>query len=368
MTKTKQVCMQKNAAGDGGTDDQRAQVFNNYQASRKMIMDIPTDDMSAADLAKERQDALDFAKRNAGPDIYAPANKRLAEREAARAKNVSQGQGLALLAAAGAILEGNTLARGASKAFPAFAQQMGEVQKADIAEQRSIEGMQFSLADAQRKERMGDIRGAQASAESARKLKADANRSKLNKAQALAKLDSDVYRSINRPVKGAGAGPKLAEQLAAAELAYAKNPTKENKADVDALTRAASKTRTSFSTGESGPGRLGAQQEALTSKENIEANKELAKYKLMNSRDWKKAVADAGGVEAAEAKFKKNWLTANPQAAAPAPKPSAAPRPAATSKVLSQADFEATIAGSIAKGKTRQEAMDALKAKGYTVQ
>ena len=354
--------------GEGGTDDQRAQVFNNYQASRKMIMDIPTDDMSAADLAKERQDALDFAKRNAGPDIYAPANKRLAEREAARAKNVSQGQGLALLAAAGAILEGNTLARGASKAFPAFAQQMGEVQKADIAEQRSIEGMQFSLADAQRKERMGDIRGAQASAESARKLKADANRSKLNKAQALAKLDSDVYRYINRPVKGAGAGPKLAEQLAAAEIAYARDPTKENKATVDALTRAASKTRTSYSTGESGPGRLGAQQEALTSKENIEANKELARYKLMNSRDWKKAVADAGGVEAAEAKFKKNWLTANPQTAAPVPKPSAAPKPAAaatTGKTITMADVDATVKSS---GRTRQEVMDALKVKGYTVQ
>jgi hypothetical protein len=120
---------------------------------------------------------------------------------------------------------------------------------------------------------------------------------------------------------------------------------------------------------EAGPNKLGAQQEALTSKENIAAEEALRKHKLMNGREWKKAVADAGSVEAATAKFKKNWITTNPQAAeaAPVPKPSAAPNPtaaAATSKVLSQADVEATIKSS---GRTRQEVMDALKAKGYTV-
>lgn len=351
----------------GGTDDQRALASRNVQQSRAELMGMKDEGLSQDEFNKIRQDSLDFAKRNAGPDIYAPANKRLKEREEAQGKNTSQGEGLALLAAAGAILEGNTLARGAAKAFPVFAQQMGEVKRAGLAEQRSIESMQFSLADAQRKERMGDIRGAQAAAETARKERADANRFKLNKAQALAKLDSDVYRAANRPVnKGAGSGPKLAEQLAAAELAYAKNPTKENRADVDALTRAAAKTRTSFSTSESGSGKLGAQQEALTSKENIEANKELAKFKLMNNREWKKAVDSAGGVEAAENIFKKKWITNNPQAAeTPASKtPATAPKPTATSKVISMADVDATVTAS---GKTRQEVMDALKAKGYTV-
>jgi hypothetical protein len=355
---------------DGGTDDQRSLASRNVQQSRAELMGMKDEGLSQDEFNKIRQDSLDFAKRNAGPDIYAPANRRLKEREDAQSKNNSQGEGLALLAAAGAILEGNTLARGAAKAFPVFAQQMGEVKRAGLAEQRSIESMQFSLADAQRKERMGDIRGAQAAAETARKEKADANRFKLNKAQALAKLDSDVYRAANRPVnKGAGSGPKLAEQLAAAELAYAKNPTKENKADVDALTRAAAKTRTSFSTSESGSNKLGAQQEALTSKENIEANKALDKHKLMNNREWKKAVEAAGGVEAAENQFKRKWITNNPQAAEATPAkssaaPAAAAKPTATSKVISMADVDATVTAS---GKTRQEVMDALKAKGYTV-
>ena len=358
--------------GDGGTDDQKALASRNVQQSRAELMGMQDEGLSQAEFNRIRQDSLDFAKRNAGPDIYEPANKRLREREEARGKNVSQGQGLALLAAAGAILEGNTLARGAAKAFPVFAQQMGEVQRADIAEQRSIENMQFSLADAQRKERMGDIRGAQAAAETARKERSDANRFKFNKAQALAKLDADVYKAVNRPSnKGAGSGPKLAEQLAAAELAYAKNPTKENKADVDALTRAAAKTRTSFSTSESGSGKLGAQQEALTSKENIEANKALEKHKLMYRKDWRKAVDEAGSEQAATAKFKADWIRNNPQAAeggaAPAKStaaPAAAPKSTTATKVVSMADVNATVASS---GKTKQEVMDALKANGYTV-
>jgi len=351
----------------GGTNDQRALAARNVQQSRAELMGMGDEGLSQAEFNRIRQDALDFAKRNAGSDIYEPANRRLKEREEARSKNVSQGQGLALLAAAGAILEGNTLARGASKAFPVFAQQMGEVQRADINEQRSIESMQFSLADAQRKERMGDIRGAQAAAETARKEKADANRFRLNKAQALAKLDSDVYRSINRPAgKGAGAQPTPFNVLFNAKQALAEDPKNPKlQAAVKNAEQSVAATKQSFSIGESGPNRLGAQQEALTSKENIEANKELAKYKLMNGKEWRKSVEAAGSVEAAEKQFKSKWITNNPQAAEAAPaKSTAAPKPTATSKVISMADVDATVASS---GRTRQEVMDALKAKGYTV-
>lgn len=356
----------------GGTGAQRAQASDNVQETRRMIMGMNDEGMSQAEFNRIRQDSLDFAKRNAGPDIYEPANRRLREREEARSKNVSQGQGLALLAAAGAILEGNTLARGASKAFPVFAQQMGEVQRADIAEQRSIENMQFSLADAQRKERMGDIRGAQAAAETARKEKADANRFKLNKAQALARLDADVYKAVNRPNKNAGAGPKLAERLADAEEAYALDPSKENKARLTALSSAASKMKTSFSTGEIGALKAETALEPVKSRENIEANKALDRHKLMYRKDWRKAVDEAGSEQAATAKFKADWIRNNPQAAegeaAPAKstasKPATASKPTTATKVVSMADIDATVASS---GRTKQEVMDALKAKGYTV-
>jgi hypothetical protein len=243
-------------------------------------MGMKDEGLSQDEFNRIRQDSLDFAKRNAGPDIYAPANRRLKEREEARGKNVSQGQGLALLAAAGAILEGNSLARGASKAFPVFAQQMGEVQRADIAEQRSIENAQFSLADAKRKERMGDIRGAQAAAETARKERADANRFKLNKAQALARLDADVYKAANRGNKGAGAGPKYQEQILQNNIDYFRSTLKpkpnETPEAFDARVRktasdeTATRLKTSFSTGEIGA--VNAETRLAPTRQRIDAD------------------------------------------------------------------------------------------------
>jgi hypothetical protein len=94
-----------------------------------------------------------------------------------------------------------------------FAKEMGEVQRADINEQRSIESMQFALADAQRKERMGDIRGAQAAIETARKAKSDANRFKLNKAVALGTLDSKALQSLRPAGKAAGSGTDKEQPL-----------------------------------------------------------------------------------------------------------------------------------------------------------
>ena len=197
----------------GGSPAMRDAAFENYLESRGVIKGMKDEDFTPEEARKYRQDYYDFSQKNAGPDIYEPANKRLREREEARSKNTSQGQGLALLAAAGAILEGNTLARGASKAFPVFAKEMGEVQRAGLSEQRSIESMQFSLADAQRKERMGDIRGAQAAMETARKSKADANRFNLNKAVALGTLDAKALQSLRPAGKGAGTGEAKEQPL-----------------------------------------------------------------------------------------------------------------------------------------------------------
>lgn len=238
--------------GEGNADLQ-ARAFANYERSRKELESLTGDTTTPAQDKETAKQYLDFLRANAGPDIYAPAIGKLDTRDADRAKNIRQGQGLALLAAAGAILEGNTLARGAAKAFPVLAKEMGEVQRADQAEQRSIEQMRFALADAQRKERMGDVRGAQAAVEAARKARADANKFQLDKKKGLADLDAKAVQAT-RPRTGAGAsGPKLAEQLAAAEVEYRKNPTPENLRVLEGLTSAASKMKTSFSTSEIAP-------------------------------------------------------------------------------------------------------------------
>jgi hypothetical protein len=228
--------------------------------------------------------------------------------------------------------------------------------------------MQFALKDAQRKERAGNNRAADAAMENYRKFQQDENKAEFDRENAVANLAAKGITG-NRARGGAGAGAaKLAERLADAEEAYALNPTAENKARLGALSSAASKMKTTYSTGEFGAVRAEMAELPVRSKENIEANKALDKHKLMNRREWKKAVDDAGGVEAAEKQFKSKWIASNPQSAETAPaKPSAAPKPTATApatKVVSMADIDATVAAS---GKTKQEVIDAIKAKGYTV-
>jgi hypothetical protein len=282
----------------GGSPAMRDEAFQNYLESRGVIKGMKDEDFTPEEARKYRQDYYDFSQKNAGPDIYEPANKRLREREEARGKNTSQGQGLALLAAAGAILEGNTLARGASKAFPVFAKEMGEVQRADIAEQRSIESMQFSLADAQRKERMGDIRGAQAAMETARKAKADANKFNLNKAVALGTLDAKALQSLRPAGKAAGTGEAKEQPLDRVTAAMndkliemrAKDP---NDPQIPVLEAKIKGRKEIIGMGKEGPTAAPRAAAALTAKQNESVAKSMAVWE--------------GGGEARKAKAAGNY-------------------------------------------------------------
>jgi hypothetical protein len=280
--------------GSQGNSAMRDEAFKNYLESRGVIKGIKDDDFTPEEAKRMRQDTFEFYEKNAGPDIYAPANRRLTERESARSKSKSQGEGLALLAAAGAILEGNTLARGASKAFPVFAKEMGEVQRADINEQRSIEQMQFALADAQRKERMGNIRGAQAAMETARKERADANRFKLNKAVALSTLDAKALQSLRPAGKGAGSGTDKEQPLDRVTAAMndkliemrAKDP---NDPQIAILEKKIAGRKEILATGKDmGPTKAASATAQLTGAQNRQLSKEMSAWQ--DSTEAKKAL------------------------------------------------------------------------------
>jgi hypothetical protein len=310
----------------------------------------------------------------AGPDIYKPAMGDLQTRREAIPKNERYGQGLALISAAGQMLKGRNIAEGASNAAPAFAQQMAEAKRATIQEQRSIEQMQFSYADAQRKEKAGMHRAAQASVDSARKFQQDANKANFDKRRALADLAVKGSQANKPRAAGAGgAGPKLAERLADAEEAYALDPSKENKARLAALSSAASKMKTSFSTGEIGAVNAATRFAPTQARIDADVIEKLGDFKD-NDRAYNKARRAGNTTEtnrllqAEETRLRAAYTT--PAAGnAPAPKPSAAPtpttpKPTTATKVVSMADVNATVTAS---GRTKQEVMDALKANGYTI-
>jgi beta-phosphoglucomutase-like phosphatase (HAD superfamily) len=151
------------------------------------------------------KDYMDQIKREGGADIYAPEIARGAEDEADRARARRTGEANAYFTAAGKILKGHTLAMGASEALPAYGSEINKVEQADQAAKVANSKYQFALKDAQRKERMGDVRGAAAAAELARKYEQDENKFEFDKAR----YGADVaVRNVqaNRPLRGTGTG------------------------------------------------------------------------------------------------------------------------------------------------------------------
>jgi hypothetical protein len=201
--------------GSGGEANPTA--LSRAQEALDRYMDFEPKEMSE----KEQEAFLDRymsrMKTAAGPDIYAPARADLTARKAALTSDRRSGEGLALLTAAGKVLKGHRLSEGLSEALPAFAQQMGEVQKAEQQEKRAIAQMNFALDDAQRKERMGDARGAQAALAEARKFQQDVTKAQSDKLRYGADIAARTVGYSKTTGKGAGSGPKVAEQLAAAE-------------------------------------------------------------------------------------------------------------------------------------------------------
>jgi hypothetical protein len=82
---------------------------------------------------------------------------------------------------------------------------MNEVERLDQAAKVANSKYQFAIKYAKRKERMGDIRGASAAAELARKYELDANKYEFDKARYGAEI---AVRNVqaSRPMRGTGAG------------------------------------------------------------------------------------------------------------------------------------------------------------------
>ena len=341
-----------------------------YPGAISDLQNFKSQGMTPEEYEKAQTDEMALYEKVLGKNTAKEAAQAdITARKGELGKNLEEGKGIALLKAASAVAQGNNWARAFANAGAAFGDEYGRALQADKSERRSIALAEFNMADAERKERLGLFKEGRAAADRAMAARQAAEKARLDKTKAVADA---LAKGMNatKPLRGAaGAGGekplKVNEQLAAAELAFENDPSDANKNRVVALRRTVDRIRTS----EAGPGKIGAQTAAITSKENIAAEQALTKHKLINKRDWKKSVEAAGGDEAAaEEQFKKKWITTNPQTAdedgAPAPKPAAAPKPTTTSKVVSMADIKATAAAS---GKSEKEVMDAAKAKGYTI-
>ena len=286
--------------GWGGAGEPDSTVIGRAEEALNKYMNFVPKEMTE----KEQEAFLDRymarVKKAGGEDIYAPEIARGAQDEADRAKARRVGEAGAYFTAAGKILKGRNLAEGASEALPAFGSAMNEVEKLDQAAKQANARAQFLLKDAQRKERMGDARGAQAALAEARKFQQDANRAQGEKLRYAADISARTVQYSKTSGKGATAA-KLAERLADAEEAYALNPTAENKARLGALSSAASKMKTSFSTSENAPGKQAAALAPVQQRVDEGVAQDIADFKLFSPEGaaYRRAKKAGGEQEAA---------------------------------------------------------------------
>ena len=336
---------------------------------------------SPEDIKRLRAEFLAREVKNAGPDIYEPEIARGAQDEADRAKRRNTGEAMALLTAAGRVLKGRNLAEGASEALPAYAGAMGEVDRADQAIKSANAKMQFALKDAQRKERAGNNRAADAAMENYRKFQQDENKAEFDRDNAVANLAARGITGNRTTGKGAGSGPKYQEQILQNNVDYFKSTLQPKQGETpeafDARVRkmasdeTARALKTSFSTSEIADVNAATRLAPTLRAIDADVIAKLGDFKD-SDRAYRAAVRKKDTTEAnrlltlEENRLRAAYQTPTVASAKPSAAPAAAPKPTTTptTKVVSMADVNATVASS---GRTKQEVMDALKANGYTI-
>jgi hypothetical protein len=229
---------------------------------------------------------------------------------------------------------------------------LGAIKRAQQTEQRALDRMEFDYMDAQRKEKQGNMRGALSALESYRKNQKDAVTARMQLEEAQGRANVRALQATKPPTPPRpGSGPKLAEQLAAASIAYQLNPTEENKKRLDGLTQAATIMRTS----EIGGDRKLVEGAKVESRETTDLRTAFNKLAISNRKEYNRLVSEAGGnVKAAEDAYVNARLTTGAKPAAP----TAPTTPAATGK------FTATAGGVTYFFPTQKQADDFKKAAG----
>ena len=204
--------VEEDGAGGGYADRISREILNQSRALNNLgANDTPmTTEQRVAQLAIINKALRDQAGTDTG---YADFSKRLADMESSSQDRLSEGRGLALLQAIPAMLQGGNAIRGIGNAGAAFGNVYGQYVNAANKEKLSLAQMQYSLADAKRKENLGLTKDAVALMENARKSEMDAKRFAVDKVNAQSRLLGKAA-VLNRPVKPAAANYDINAQAA----------------------------------------------------------------------------------------------------------------------------------------------------------
>lgn len=278
---------------------------------------------------EQRLAAMVAAKKEltdaAGPSQYDEERANIKRIQEENATNKKLGRGLAAFEAAGAMLEGNDLARGLGKGLGAFGKSYGAANQASQAETRALQNMRFNLADAERKEKMGLHREAQGLVVAAEQNRRAAHLARQDENNRRRTLQQGIL-AATKPEKPE-AGLKLPEAALAAVTAYRLNPTPENKIKANVAMDVLNAARTSdIGTAKQDieGKRITATTEATTTRTNASINA-LVEQAALRDPAYQKAFA-SGDVDAMDAAKDRMYdAIAKRQGVKPAPAAGASP-------------------------------------------
>jgi hypothetical protein len=175
-----------------------------------MINNLKQEGYSPKEINQIIQERFNMEQRLAGESPYGALETHIANSKADQANALREARGVGALKAAAAVLQPGGFMRGLGSAGSAFADVYGQAQQADRKEKQSLAMAGFQLADAERKERMGLTKEANAALSAHKASLKDANKFNFDKlrygSDATVKL-AQASRQL-RPAGGSGA-PKL---------------------------------------------------------------------------------------------------------------------------------------------------------------
>lgn len=177
-----------------------------------MINNLKQKGYSPREINQIIQERFDMEQRLAGESPYGALETHIANSKEDQANALREARGIGALQAASDVLQPGGTLRGIARGASTLGRVYGQAQQANRQEKRALASMEFNIADAKRKERMGMTKDAIAAATAAQRDEKDAGTAQLNKLKAIGDIQSKVA-TANRPIRiGGGAGNKPTTQ------------------------------------------------------------------------------------------------------------------------------------------------------------
>ena len=193
-------------------------ALKNLSGVSQRIREFNPESYTPEDQARMNEMFFNQERTQAGPSPYGSLQEDQKTREEDRKKAIEVGKGAIALRGMRAILKGNNLARGLGELGGETGEGAMQLMEADRREKRAIADMDFKIKNAERQERMGMTKSAQALTASAVTSKKAAEKARLDKLLAEGKIEQGIAIASKQTGKAGGAGGGEKEYQMAARV------------------------------------------------------------------------------------------------------------------------------------------------------